>query len=56
MKDGLAFVDNIGWDAFNEGTDLQQQIESYKLRHGYYPEVVFADQLYGSRENRKYLK
>ena len=56
MKDGLAFVDNIGWDAFNEGKDLQQQVESYKLRHGYYPEVVLADQLYGSRENRKYLK
>jgi IS5 family transposase len=56
MKDGLAFVDNIGWDAFNEGKDLQQQVESYKQRHGYYPEVVLADQLYGSRENRKYLK
>ena len=56
MKDGLAFVDNIGWDAFNEGKDLQQQVESYKQRHGYYPEVVLADQLYGSRENRTYLK
>lgn len=56
MKDGLAFVDNIGWDAFNEGKDLQQQVESYKQRHGYYPEVVLADQLYGSRENRNYLK
>ena len=56
MKDGLAFVDNIGWDAFNEGKDLQQQVETYKLRHGYYPEVVLADQLYGSRENRTYLK
>jgi len=56
MKDGLAFVDNIGWDAFNEGKDLQQQVESYKQRYGYYPEVVLADQLYGSRENRMYLK
>jgi len=56
MKDGLAFVDNIGWDAFNEGKDLQLQVERYKQRHGYYPEVVLADQLYGSRENRKYLK
>lgn len=30
MKDGLAFVDNIGWDAFNEGKDLQLQVERYK--------------------------
>lgn len=56
MTDGLAFVDHIGWDAFNESRDLKQQVEEYKLRYGYYPEVVLADQLYGSRENRKYLK
>ncbi|RWX49994.1 hypothetical protein VU00_11713 [Candidatus Electrothrix marina] len=37
MVDGLAFVDHIGWDAFNEGTDLQEQVESYKRRNGYYP-------------------
>jgi len=56
MTDGLAFVDHIGWDAFNESKDLKQQVEDYKLRFGYYPEVVLADQLYGSRDNRKYLK
>lgn len=56
MVDGLAFVDHIGWDAFNEGTDLQEQVESYKRRNGYYPAVVLADQIYGSRKNRKYLK
>jgi hypothetical protein len=56
MVDGLAFVDHIGRDAFNEGTDLREQVESYKRRNGYYPAVVLADQIYGSRENRKYLK
>ena len=56
MTDGLAFVDHIGWDAYNESKDLKQQVEEYKQRYGYYPEVVLADQLYGSRENRKYLK
>jgi transposase, IS5 family len=56
MVDGLAFVDHIGWDAFNESKDLKQQVEVYKQRFGYYPEVVLGDQLYGSRENRKYLK
>lgn len=56
MKDGLAFVDRISWDAFNESKDLRSQVEDYRKRFGYYPEVVLADQLYGSRENRKYLK
>jgi len=56
MKDGLAFVDRIGWDAFNESSDLQQQVEDSRRRFGYYPEVVLADQLYGSRDNRQYLK
>lgn len=56
MVDGLSFVDHIGWDAFNESKDLKQQVEEYHQRFGYYPEVVLADQLYGSRENRKYLK
>ena len=56
MKDGLAFVDHIGWDAFNESKDLKKQVEDYRQRFGHYPEVVLADQLYGSRDNRKYLK
>ena len=56
MNDGLAFIDHLGWDAFNEGKDLKDQVEAYKQRYGYYPETVLADQLYGSRENRAYLK
>ena len=38
----------------NEVTDVIP-FESYDRRFGYYPKVVLADQLYGSRENRKYL-
>ena len=56
MSEGLAFVDHLGWDAYNESKDLKPQVEEFRLRHGYYPEVVLGDQLYGSRENRKYLK
>ena len=56
MRDGVAFVDHIGWDAYNESRDLQHQVEGYKQRFGYYPEAVLGDQLYGSRENRRYLK
>ncbi len=56
MTDGLAFVDHLGWDAFNESRDLKQQVEEYRRKYGYYPEVVLADQLYGTRDNRRYLK
>ena len=53
---GLAHIDKLHWDAHHEGHDLQAQVEAYKKRYGYYPEVVIADTLYGSRDNRSYLE
>jgi len=54
--EGIACVDQLRWDAFHEGKDLQSQVEAYKERQGVYPEKVLADPLYGTRENRNYLK
>ena len=54
--DGLAQVDHLRWDAFNEGGDLVAQVEAYRERYGHYPEVVLADPIYGTRANRKALK
>jgi IS5 family transposase len=54
--DGIACVDHLRWDAFHEGGDLKSQVESYRLRHGHYPEVVLGDPVYGTQENRRYLK
>jgi IS5 family transposase len=54
--EGIATVDYFSWNAFNEGNDLPEQVEAYKTRHGYYPEVVLADPIYGTRANRTYLK
>ena len=51
----LAHVDHLEWNPHYEGHDLPIQVEAYKKRYGYYPEVVIGDQLYGSRANRKYL-
>ena len=56
LVDGIARVDHLSWDAFNESHDLQEQAEKYKTRYGYYPEVVLADGIYGTRANRKYLQ
>jgi len=54
--DGLAHVDSLRWDAFNEGLDLTGQVEAYKKRYGHYPERVLADPIYGTQANRDYLK
>ncbi|TNC79336.1 MAG: IS5 family transposase [Oleiphilus sp.] len=54
--DGVARVDHLRWDAFHEGLDLPSQVETYRNHHGHYPEVVLGDTIYGSRDNRKYLK
>jgi hypothetical protein len=54
--DRIACVDELRWDAFHEAQDLTSQVEAYKTRHGYYPEKVLADPLYGTRANRNYLK
>ncbi len=32
------------------------QIEDYKELHGHYPELVLVDQIYATRENRRWLK
>ena len=54
--DGVARVDHLRWDAFYEGGDLESQVAAYRERHGVYPEVVLGDPIYGSRDNRRYLK
>ncbi|MBF0192529.1 MAG: IS5 family transposase [Magnetococcales bacterium] len=53
---GLARVDELRWDAFNESADLPGQVEAFKKRHGHYPAVVLADGIYGTRDNRRYCK
>ena len=55
-EDGLSRVDHFSWEAYNEGQDLKEQVEAYKRRYGYYPEAVLADPIYGTRDNRAYLK
>lgn len=56
LVDGFSFLDDINWDAYNEGTRLQESVEKYKQRIGYYPENVLVDKIYCTRQNRAYLK
>ena len=53
---GIASVDHISWDAFHEGGDLPAQVEIFKQRYGHYPQSVLGDTIYGTQENRRYLK
>ncbi len=56
MVDGYMYVDELSWDPFNESVNLQQTVEDYKKRFGYYPEAVLADQIYRNRDNRAFCK
>ena len=52
--DGYITIDELNWNAFNEGSGLIAAVEAYKKRFGYYPEAVIADQIYRTRDNRAY--
>ena len=56
IMNGITFLEDLSWDAFNEGTRLLSTIENYKRRFGYYPKKVFADKIYCNRDNRAELK
>jgi transposase, IS5 family len=56
IMNGFAFLDDVSWDAFNEGSRLLTTVEKYKRRFGYYPQKVFADKIYCNRDNRAKLK
>lgn len=55
LVNGIAFLDELSWDAFNEGTRLVNSVNQYKNRFGFYPEEVLADKIYCNRANRKWL-
>ena len=56
LIDGFSFLDTLSWEAFNEGKYLQDTIDQFKTRFGYYPKEVLADKIYCNRENRTQLK
>jgi transposase, IS5 family len=56
IMNGITFLEDLSWNAFNEGTRLMSTVESYKRRFGYYPQRVLADKIYCTRDNRTKLK
>lgn len=56
LQNGYARINTFSWEAYNEGSDLKKQVEVYRKLNGYYPKVVITDKIYGTRENRQWLK
>ncbi len=56
MVDGYTFIDHLSWDPFNESLGLKQSAEDYKQREGCYPEAIFADKIYRTRENLSFCR
>jgi len=54
--DGYLLADHLSFDNFNESTKLETSVESFQRRFDKLPEHVAMDQIYGTRENRKYLE
>lgn len=54
--EGYARIEKLSFDAYNESTCLITAVKNYHERTGRYPERVLADQIYRTRENRKYCK
>jgi len=54
LFNGYLKADHISWDAYHEAQDLKEQAENYKTLLGFYPEIIMADKLYATNENRKW--
>jgi hypothetical protein len=54
--DGISFLDKLSWDAFNEGCFLEESVEKYRARFGFYPRELLVDKIYCTRVNRNMLK
>lgn len=53
---GIARLERLSFDAYNECDVLIGAIENYHERTGHYPERVLVDQIYRNRNNRDYCK
>lgn len=56
VVNGYAFREHLSWDSYNEGQTLQDAVERYRARFGYYPKAVLADQIYRTRDNLRFCK
>ena len=53
---GMARLEKLSFDAYNESDVLKTALENYRDRTGHYPERVLADQIYRNRGNINFCK
>lgn len=53
---GIARLERLSFDAYNEADVLTTAIENYHKRTGHYPERVLVDQIYRNRRNIAFCK
>ena len=53
-ENGIARLERLSFDAYNESDVLITAVENYKSRTGHYPERVLVDQIYRNRTNRAF--
>lgn len=51
---GIARLERLSFDAYNESDVPITAVENYKSRIGHYPERVLVDQIYRNRSNRAF--
>lgn len=55
-SEGYGRIERISFEPYNESTCLTEAVEHFRKRTGYYPKRVLADQIYRTREKRKYCR
>ena len=55
-ENGFSWITSFSFDNFIETSHLQKAVEDYKKKTGHYPQRVLADQIYRTKDNRKYCK
>lgn len=53
---GVARLEKLSFDAYNESDVLKTALENYRDRTGHYPKRALADQIYRNRDNINFCK
>ena len=56
VVDGYLRVEDLKWNAFNEGATLIDSTESFRRAYGHYPKRILVDKIFRTRENLRYCK
>ncbi|MCD6321923.1 MAG: IS5 family transposase [Clostridiales bacterium] len=56
VVDGYTYMEEMSFDAYNEGGTLIASVERYQKKFRVYPQAVIADKIYRNRKNIRYCK